>query len=467
MKSISKYFLFSFFCLFSTFSFALQQSDFSKIYHAEPSFLFYPTSTKEVQEIILKALEEGKKIAVAGSSMSQGGHTLPSTNNSFSIKTNLLNQITINPEQKSAKVGSGVTWKELQDAAYEHNLAIKVMQASNIFSVGGSLSTNVHGWDHKEGALVETIRSITIVDASGNIQTLKPNDELFSLIIGGYGMFGIIVEAEIDLADDLIVERKGTLISTVSYADYFAEIEKDPSVVLHYGRLLIDPMHLFENVIAVNYTKTTKTYKKPKALPTEPQQGHWYERIAIQMLRKYPYLIIAKQTYDNRVFLKPKLMSRNEAMLPNIRFICDDNNDKHADMLQEFFIPKQHLNAFLAELRSQIELYDIHLFNATIRHVKQDHLSALPYAKTDVFAVVLYYNEMLDADNIAKIEEFTKGSVASALRFEGTYYLPYHCFPTLEQFHQAYPEYLYIKDKRKEYDPLQLFSSQFSQHYLD
>lgn len=442
-----------------------QNFDFGKFYFAEGNEVLSPKTIEDVQDIVKMAQQQNKKIAIAGAKMSEGGHTLPSEKESYLIQTKLLNHVEILPETKIARVGPGATWENIQDAAHKKGLAVKVMQASNIFSIGGSLSTNIHGWDHLAGALVETVHSITIVDAFGNVQILTPADELFSLVIGGYGMFGIIVEAEIELAPDEILERKGKSIPTEEYFDYFNQnVESDPSIVLHYGRLLLDPTNLFGSVIVVDYLKSSSPYIKPEKLPVEPPNGNWYERLTINLLRKYPYLISLKQTYDNYTFLKSKLMTRNEAMRPNIRFVFD-SNDKNADMLQEFFIPKHNLTPFLQELKMLIEQYDVHLFNATIRYVKQDRLTALPYAKTDVFAIVLYYNEAL-GENITKIEEFTRKTVDNAIAWEGTYYLPYYRFPTITQFQQVYPEYASVLEKKQQYDPQHLFSSQFSEHYI-
>lgn len=442
-------------------------SDFSHWYSTEVDAVFYPKTISDVQEIVKQAKEQGKKIALAGTKMSQGGHSLPSQTTSFLLNSKLLNRVEIIVAEKMAKVGPGSTWKDIQEAAHQVGLAVQVMQASNLFSVGGSLSTNVHGWDHKRGALAETVRSVTIVDAEGEIQTLRPGEELFSLVLGGYGMFGVIVEAEIALADDVVVQRLGTLMPVDAYPDYFVHtVQTNPDMVLHYGKLSLDPFHLFESVIAVDYTATDVPYQRSEKLPHEPANGHWYERLAIHALRTYPYLIPLKQIHDNQTFLQPKVMSRNEAMQPTIRFVYD-SNDQNADMLQEFFLPIDQLTDFLMQLRAVVIDYDIHLFNATIRHVKQDCLTALPYAQQDVLAVVLYYNEPVSPENIKKVELFTQRAVDTALAYGGTYYLPYHRFPSREQFQKAYPQYKKVKDKRNLYDPQRMFSSQFTAHYFE
>ena len=72
------------------------------------------------------------------------------------------------------------------------------MQSSNIFSVGGSISVNAHGRDPRYGPLIETINQMKIMLFNGVVKTIGPNQntDLFQAITGGYGLLGIILEAE-------------------------------------------------------------------------------------------------------------------------------------------------------------------------------------------------------------------------------------------------------------------------------
>lgn len=204
-----------------------------------------------------------------------------------------------------------------------------MMQASNIFSVGGSLSTNVHGWDHQAGSLIHTIKSITIIDTNGNEKKLRKNSllteekELFNLVIGGHGLFGIIIEAEIELTEDAVLNRKAEIVPLQNYAAHFeTACLPNPNVALHYGRLSLDPNHLFEEVISVNYFKDDNhNYQKPKHLDEELQGGSTIDRIKIHILRRLKIAKHLKQWHEKISYLPSKWTSRNEVMRPTIRFI--------------------------------------------------------------------------------------------------------------------------------------------------
>jgi len=74
------------------------------------------------------------------------------------------------------------------------------MQSYSSFSVGGTLSVNAHGitTDH---CLAESVLSFRIVLADGRELNCSRDSEdeetreLFGLALGGYGLFGVILEA--------------------------------------------------------------------------------------------------------------------------------------------------------------------------------------------------------------------------------------------------------------------------------
>ena len=72
-------------------------------------------------------------------------------------------------------------WADLQKYINPYGLALKVSQSQNIFTIGGSLSVNVHGRDIRHHALIETVESFRLLNAKGHILTVsrEENSELF------------------------------------------------------------------------------------------------------------------------------------------------------------------------------------------------------------------------------------------------------------------------------------------------
>ena len=76
-------------------------------------------------------------------------------------------------------------------------------------SLGGSLASNVHGRGLRFPPIAADVESFELVDAGGKLHTCSrgENPELFSLVIGGYGLFGIIVHVTLRLVKRTKVQR--------------------------------------------------------------------------------------------------------------------------------------------------------------------------------------------------------------------------------------------------------------------
>ena len=60
--------------------------------------------------------------------------------------------------------------------------------------------------DHQAGAIRDSIRSLRVMLADGKAVTASrtENPELFDLVVGGYGLFGIILSAELDVVPNAL-----------------------------------------------------------------------------------------------------------------------------------------------------------------------------------------------------------------------------------------------------------------------
>ena len=175
----------------------------------------FPAHVKEIvqgqeEEALIAAVKMARdkdlKISIAGSKHSQGGHAF--YKDSVWLDMSAYNEIlALDENEKTITVQSGTTWKQIQDFINPYGLSIKVMQSSNIFTVGGSLSSNVHGRDPKYGTIIETVDSFRLLTADGTIKEVSrtENEELFPLVIGGYGLFGVILDVTLQLTDDVLI----------------------------------------------------------------------------------------------------------------------------------------------------------------------------------------------------------------------------------------------------------------------
>lgn len=428
--------------------------------------MVYPQSIADVQSIIKEAQRSGKSISILGKSMSQGKQAISSKDWNIVINTSKLNQILIDPKLKISKVGAGASWRELQKEANQHGLAVRVMQASNIFSIGGSISANCHGWDYKTGSLRNTLIALTIVNADGKLLEITQEDPLFDFIVGGYGGFCIIVEATISLTKNVNLIENGIEVEPSAYVNYFNQnLRYNEDIDMHLYRLSLEPENFFKTGIAVSYQKINDEPVIAN-LVDEPERGWRADRIKIHTLRRLPWLRKLAWNIEKNDALAEKISSRNEIMRPPINPIF--NNSKiDTEWLQEYFVKGEDLSDFLHFLGQTLQKNNVALFNASVRFVKQDFKTKLSYAATgDRFAVVLFFNQKLSPKEIRKTQMWVRQVIDYLIAHEGSYYLPYQHFATLEQFKTCYPNWETIISFKQSIDPTNLFENGFFEDYL-
>ena len=137
-------------------------TDFARIEKENIHSRDYVNKIADIQKNIRKAKDENINISIAGKRYSGWGHTF-NKNGLIIDMSDMKKILDYNPEEKKIRVESGITWWEIQKIINKDDLSIKVMQSSNIFSVGGSLSSNIHGRDPRFGTIVDTIESFRLI----------------------------------------------------------------------------------------------------------------------------------------------------------------------------------------------------------------------------------------------------------------------------------------------------------------
>lgn len=439
-------------------------TDNGRIYSAQIEQYFQPTSIEALQEQILQASLEGKTISFAGQKHTQGGHTF--CENGIVIDMKPFNKIiSIDRDTKLLRVQTGATWEKIQNAINPYGLAVKVMQASNIFTVGGSLSANIHGRDPNYGTLIETVRSIIVIKADGSIVTASrtQNADLFRAVIGGYGFFGAILEAEIELTDNVIYRKHAEIVPTLEYPAYFQKnIQGKKEVGLHFARMHISSSNKLTKIIAISFNEDPAAVCD---MTLHSESKILQNRIKLQLLRHFKLAKAIRGSLERRAEMKEEIVSRNQAMRPPVKCLSYSSKN-YTDILQEYFIPLNRFADFTESLRQTVQKEKINLLNVTIRYVPQDISSLLPYAKNDSFAFVLYVTHGLSNKEKEKAIRWTRKLIDAALDCQGTYYLPYQLYATSEQMQKAYPEFDKVVQAKHMHDPKNVFSNLFHQTYF-
>ena len=157
------------------------------------------------------------------------------------------------------------------------------------------------------------------------------------------------------------------------------------------------------------------------------------------------------------------LVSRNEPMHDSMKYLAN-NLQGETDILQEYFLPRHQLVAFIDGLRQIVVEEDVNLLNASIRVVHQEE-NVLNYAPTDVFALVLYITQATNSAGNEKMHRITNALIDLAASLNGRFYLPYQLHYTPEQLAKAYPEIKTFFEAKQRYDPELVLTNTFYEKY--
>jgi len=426
-----------------------------------------PKNEDEIRQTLRFASENHLPVAMAGAHHSMGGQSI--AQNGIVLDMNDFDEIVVNQEGMTMRVQSGATWGEIQQQLDPLGLSVKAMQSINIFSVGGTLSVNAHGIAHDPGQVAPTVRSMRIMLADGSVVTAsrEQNEELFRHVLGGYGLFGVILDADLDVVQNEVYGREDVYVDYKDFSEYFTTyIDGNPRDGLFYARLSVAPQSYLREVAVHQYART-KPDEDPQ--PLHPETHNGFLRFVVNFsktgsLGRWTRWMLEKYLQP---FVFPSVISRNQAMFDSMTYLKNNLND--TDILQEYFVPHDQFAAFVDGLRETVRKNDANLLNATIRIVHADQDTAMPYAPEGRFAVVLYFNVSLDEskyqDQLAALDKTTNELIDLSTSLRGSFYLPYRLTYSSEQLRMAYPATDAFFETKQTYDPAGLFQNAFSNTY--
>jgi decaprenylphospho-beta-D-ribofuranose 2-oxidase len=451
----------------------LVRTDVGRLLPARVERVASAPDVAQLQTILRDARDRGLKVSISGSRHSQGGHTYTPGGVVLNMRT--FNHVhAIDTTALTITVESGATWDEVQRALAPRGLAIKVMQSSNIFTVGGTLSANAHGRDIDVTQVVEVVDSFHLLLASGEVATVSRtlNPELFSLVIGGYGMFGVILDVTLRVTRDELYEQRATSVDYKDFPRYFFEtVKRDSAIVFMLARPSIDPdpSSFLREIVVATWRHAPADATGDFTLTEEAHVRR--DRFFFGLSRKFDWAKALRWSLQKKVELgagRARLVSRNNSMRPPLAPLefLEYHSSRDTDIIQEYYVPVENFVPFMDKFRDILVAGKLNVLSSTVRYVTPNATPVLAYAPDKpVFAIIQMSNVGLSAEAQAHAESVTQQLVDAAIQYGGTYYLTYQLYPKPEQFHRAYPRAGFAFERKRFYDPNEMFSSQFYQKY--
>jgi FAD/FMN-containing dehydrogenase len=407
---------------------------------------------KTVGEVVEALSRFNGPVSIGGGHFSMGGQT--ASEGSLHLDMRDMNQvIAFFPQEKAIRVQAGIRWCDIQKFIDPHGLAVKIMQTYANFTVGGALGVNCHGRYMGLGPVVLSVRAITVVLADGSVHQASPsvNPEIFYGVIGGYGGIGVLVEAELSLADNVKVKRLARKMSSAEYTSHFkSKVRHFQDAVFHNADLY--PPH-YRKVRSVTWARTDEPTTEPRRLQ-QGGQSYSVNRYFVWAITETPlgkwrrgYLI------DPLLYLFRKVHWRNFEAGYDVAELEPASRKFTTYVLQEYFIPVERFDEFVPKMAEILQRHRVNALNVSVRHAQQDTGTIMAWARGETFAFVLYYKQRTRDSAINRVSVWTRELIDAAISVGGSYYLPYQPHATAEQFHAAYPRAKELFALKKKLDP--------------
>jgi FAD/FMN-containing dehydrogenase len=437
-----------------------------------------PTSAGEVQALIKTVKKHGRAISVSGSRHATGGQQF--AERSVLVDTRRMNRV-LDLDTKSGvlTVEGGIEWPDLIQGYLKAQATVPTwgirqkQGGGDHMTIGGALSANAHGHCLGVPPIVSDVEWIEIATADNHVQRCSRTEgkELFSLAVGGYGLFGIITAVGLRLAPRRKVRRK---VETLTLAEASASVERRAPSNSAFGYF---QYNTDETSLEFMRTGILTTYE---VLSDETPIGE-----AITDIDEEPLASLLELAHKDRRSAYGHYATFELSKSGNVEWSdlhqlssyplgYHTKMDQHhvdqrkgADLVWEFYVPRGDLIAFCEEGRKLFLKSKTALIYGTVRFIEQDRDSFLAWAKKRYACVIFTPHFPDDALDKRKAGELYRQLAQAATKRGGSFYLTYNRFAGRSEIDLAYPQFAEFLRLKLKYDSTQIFQSEWYRYYRD
>jgi FAD/FMN-containing dehydrogenase len=436
-----------------------------------------PRSLEDVQSLVRTARRDGKVISVAGGRHAMGGQQFGTDALLIDIRK-LSRVLNLDRKRGILEVEAGIEWPELMDGyltlqngdSHTWGIAQKQTGADRL-TMAGTIAANAHGRGLKMKPFVSDVESFVLVDATGVARTCSrtENSQLFRLVHGGYGLFGVVTSVQLRLAPRKKVER---VVEIRTVDDLIAAFEKRIADGFQYGDFQFSIEHASEDFLRKGVFSCYRPVPLDTPIPPTEKQltdenwrqllylAHTDEKQAFNRYADY-YLSTNGQVYWSDV--------HQLSIYPD-NYHREIDDKLHApypatEMITEIDVPRPALKGFLNEAREDFRKNRVEMIYGTVRLIERDDESFLPWAKQPYACTIFNLHTVHSPKGLQGSEDALRRLIDMAVRRGGTYYLTYHRYATRNQVESCYPQFAEFLRLKKKYDPEERFQSDWYRHY--
>jgi FAD/FMN-containing dehydrogenase len=436
-----------------------------------------PRSVDDIRAAIIMAAERGLPVSVCGGRHAMGGQQF--CHSALLLDMRLMDRVlAFDAADGLVEVEAGIEWPALIDyleAAADAGgprWGIRQKQTgADGLSLGGCLSSNVHGRGLQMKPFIDDVEAFTLVDADGVIRSCsrRTKPALFALAIGGYGMFGVIASVTLRLAPRRKMRRDVTLLELDGLLAAFGERIAAGYV---YGdfQFAIDPgsPHFLQRGVFSCYLPVagdTAIGSSDRHLSAADWRAllrlaHTAKTAAFDCYAEH-YLASSGQVYWSDRLQQSTYIDGYHREIDSVLGHCG------SEMIGELYVPHERLCDFMRAAAADFRQHGVDLIYGTVRLIEADTESFLPWARQAFACIIFNLHTPHTADGIAATAQSFRRLIDMAIARGGSYYLTYSKAATAQQVLACHPRFIDFLQWKRRLDPDERFQSDWYRHYRD
>jgi FAD/FMN-containing dehydrogenase len=436
-----------------------------------------PESIAGVQQVVRAVCSQGGSLAIAGGRHSMGGQQFAARSDLLDM-TGLDDVLDFDAERGEIEVEAGIMWPALidwllaaQEGASPPWTIVQKQTGADRLTIGGAVSSNIHGRVLGRGPIAADVIAFTLVDASGDLRrcSREEHPDLFRLAIGGYGLFGSIVSVRLRLVPRSKVRRE---VSLRQVEDVIATLEAAAEGGRGYGdfQFGIDPAG--DDFLRAGICSCYRPVLDDTPIPADQRA---LSREAWENLFTLAHMDPRRAT---DMYTRHYLATDGQIYWSDLHQLADYHEGYHgaldrrlasvapgSEMITELYVPRDNLVAFMTDVAADFRANATPVIYGTVRLIEPDVDGFLAWATRPWACIVFNLHVDHTASGIARAEDAFRRLIDCALSYGGTYYLTYHRWATPEQVEAAYPQFRAFLAAKLRHDPDERFQSDWYRHY--
>jgi FAD/FMN-containing dehydrogenase len=430
-----------------------------------------PRSVEKIVAAVHRARRDDLPLSICGGRHAMGGQQFVEGGLQVDL-TRFNSVVDFRPQRRLVTVQAGIEWpdllmalQELQPAAAAPLTFRQKQTGADRLSIGGALAANVHGRGLRLKPFVDDVESFTLVGADGRLRRCSraENAGLFALTIGGYGLFGVVCEVTLRIVPRHKLRR---VVEITTLAEFATTHERRIAAGYEYGDFQFsidpaDPGFLDRGVLSAYLPESDNVDVTADAVQLGPEQ--WQHLLALAHTdkgRAFDQYADHYRATHGQVYWSD---------LHQLGVYVDGYHERiggsASEMITEIFVPAGRLLDFMAACRDDFRRHEVELIYGTIRTVRGEGETFLPWARQDRACVVFNLHVQHDPAGIATAQRDFRRIIDRALQHDGSFYLTYHRWATPGQLVAGHPRFLDFLHAKLAIDPDERFQSQWYRHW--